>query len=120
MDWNKLAKTPRPRLCQCSRDAINERQQRGEVVLLYAALYRTGKADMRIRATRVRSRRSQHCGRAVAAQCVPLLFAETHLHFLALNAAEEIDESHRARANINQSDLAAGLHLLYLSAYLSR
>jgi len=60
---------------------------------------------MRIRAKRVRSRRSQHCGRAVAAQCVPLLFTETRLHFLALNAAEEIDEYHRARAHINQSDL---------------
>jgi hypothetical protein len=51
---------------------------------------------------------------------VPLLFAETRRHFLALNSAEEIDEYHRARANSNQSDLAAGLHLLYLSAYLSR
>jgi hypothetical protein len=120
MDWSELAQTTRSRLLQCIRDAINERQQRGEVVLRYAALYRTGKADMRIRATRVRSRRSQHCGRAVAVQCVPLVFAETRRHVLALHAAEEIDEYHRARAHINQSDLAAGLHLLYLSAYLSR
>jgi hypothetical protein len=108
MEWSKLAKTTRARLFQCIREVINERQQRGDVVLLYAVLYRTGKADMRIRAKRVRSQRSPHCGRAVAAQCVPLLFAETRLHVLALNAAEEIDEYHRARAHINQSDLATG------------
>ena len=87
MDWSKLAKTTRPRFFQRIREALNERQQRDDVVLLYAALYRTGKADMRIRAKRVRSRRSQHRGRAVAAQCVPLLFAETRLHFLALHSA---------------------------------
>jgi len=38
MDWSKLAKTTRPRLFQRIREAINERQQRGDVVLLYAAL----------------------------------------------------------------------------------
>src|SRR5262245_31196798 len=67
-----------------------------------AALYRTGKADMRIRATRVRSRRSQHCGRAVAAQCVPLVFAETRRHFLALKAAEENEASPQQAAGYHK------------------
>jgi len=40
MDWSKLAQTTRTRLFQCIRDAINERQQRGEVVLLYIGLER--------------------------------------------------------------------------------
>jgi hypothetical protein len=48
MDGSTLAKTTRPRRFQRIREALNEQQQRGDVVLLYAALYRTGKADMRI------------------------------------------------------------------------
>ena len=43
------------------------------------------------------------------AQCVPLLFDDTRLQFLALNSAWEIDEYHRERTSINQSALAAGL-----------
>ena len=52
-----------------------------------AALGRTSKAERRIRAQRVRSRRSQHRGRAGAAHGVPLVFAETRRHVLALHAA---------------------------------
>jgi GTPase SAR1 family protein/predicted phosphodiesterase len=44
-----------------------------------------------------------------AAQCVPILFDDTRLQFLALNSAWEIDEYRRERASINQSALAAGL-----------
>ena len=44
-----------------------------------------------------------------AAQCVPILFDDTRLQFLALNSAWEIDEYHRERSSINQSALAAGL-----------
>jgi precorrin-6B methylase 2 len=44
-----------------------------------------------------------------AEQCVPILFDDTRLQFLALNSAWEIDEYHRERASINQSALAAGL-----------
>jgi GTPase SAR1 family protein/predicted phosphodiesterase len=44
-----------------------------------------------------------------AAQCVPILFDDARLQFLALNSAWEIDEYHRERSSINQSALAAGL-----------
>jgi GTPase SAR1 family protein/predicted phosphodiesterase len=44
-----------------------------------------------------------------ATQCIPILFDDTRLQFLALNSAWEIDEYHRERASINQSALAAGL-----------
>ena len=40
MDWSELAKTTRPHLFQRIREAINERQQRGDVVLLYIELER--------------------------------------------------------------------------------
>jgi hypothetical protein len=44
-----------------------------------------------------------------AAQCIPILFDDTRLQFLALNSAWEIDRYHRERASINQSAQAAGL-----------
>jgi hypothetical protein len=43
------------------------------------------------------------------AQCLPFLFAETQLQFLALNSAWEIDEYYRERSGIHDSALAAGL-----------
>jgi predicted phosphodiesterase len=40
IDWSELSKITRPRLFQRIREVINERQQRGDVVLLYSELER--------------------------------------------------------------------------------
>jgi predicted phosphodiesterase len=42
-------------------------------------------------------------------QCLPFLFEETGLQFLAMNSACEIDEYHKDRSGMHESALAAGL-----------
>ena len=42
-------------------------------------------------------------------QCIPFLFEETRIQFLAMNSAWEIDEFHKERSSINESALADGL-----------
>jgi hypothetical protein len=42
-------------------------------------------------------------------QCLPFLFEETGIQFIAMNSAWEIDGYHQDRSGINESALAAGL-----------
>ncbi|MCY1032644.1 metallophosphoesterase [Corallococcus sp. BB11-1] len=42
-------------------------------------------------------------------QCIPFLFSDTHLQFLAMNSAWEIDEHFRDRSSVNDSALSRGL-----------
>ncbi|MBM7116902.1 metallophosphoesterase [Archangium primigenium] len=53
-------------------------------------------------------------------QCIPLLFSETRLQFLAMNSAWQIDEYHQNHSSISSSALSRGLDRAELDLHEAR